>query len=281
MAFFKEIWQYTQGDRGFTEVYYSIASTLASAATFPTGLINAAINLRNELTVLRKIRISDVANNRSSVVVNINRSPTVAGDGPDIVSTSAILTLNAPETGARRSLWLRGLDDGQVKRDPITGVDRPTAGLQTAMNTWIRQLANAGYHVQSLKKLGTAPLIYARISSITVSGPGSILLTMPTGFELTTSKRIILSQIDNKLFPGLNGHWAATAVTSNTLTVGYNSHLANSTYLLTKGRSRPEEYQYGPIVASVSGFNKFGSRDTGRSPLGGRGRRGTRLSRSA
>jgi hypothetical protein len=282
MAFFKEIWQYTQAEHGFTEVYYSNATNLSQAADFPSTQINLALAMRDRLTFLRKIRVSDVANNRTTVVIPINRAGTAtSSEGPDVCSTTAVVTLSSTSVGSRRQLWLRGLNDADVMRFNGSGLDNISPILRAGINAWIAYLARTGYVIQSLRKLTVPPNAYSRVISITVATPGAVTVQMAAGWSATSTNRVILSQIDQKLFPGINGHWAISNVASTVFTIAYNSHLANGTYTLTKGRSRPEEYEYGAITAGISGFNKFGSRDTGRSPLGGRGRRSSLVHRSA
>jgi hypothetical protein len=75
-----------------------------------------------------------------------------------------------------------------------------------------------------------------------------------------------------KLFPGLNGHWDTDYINATTIQIRYNMAQAGP-LSVTKGRLRPEQYAYGVINASSSGFNFYRSRRTGKSFLGGRGRR--------
>jgi hypothetical protein len=279
MPIFKVIFTYTQTDLGFSEVFYRDAADLASAAVFTPTFTSAMLLPRVDLTVLRKARISSVDNNRNSVVVNINRGSPTSNTDPDICSTSAVVTLNAPTTGSRRQVWMRGLPDKWVSRAPQTGVDDPHPQLLIYIGNYISALAFEGYQVRSLKKLGIAPLVYTPISSVTVVGPGIVTLTFTVDIATSEGKRLIISQLDQKKFGGLQGTFTVMNVTSRTVQVAYNSTLAPGTYPVEKGRVRPAEYEYGAISSSLSAFLKFGSRDTGRNPLGGRGRRSRRLLR--
>lgn len=282
MAFFKCVFQYTQVDHGFTEVWYRAADNLQAAANFTNALLTAAINTKNHLTVLRKIRVSDVLNNRSAVVVNVNKTTALGpSNTPDICAASAVITINAPSIGAKRQLWMRGLDDNDILRDNSTGADRPSPQFTNFLNAYLLAFRNNNFQVRALSRLTGSPLVYTPLQSITVAGPGQVTVTVPPGFILTASRRIIISQASPKQFPGLNGHWSVTNATSTTFIIPYNCVLPNGVYALTKGRTRPEEYQYGVMDYNTSDFNRFGTRDTGRNPLGGRGKRSSHLLRSA
>jgi hypothetical protein len=279
MAYFKVIFTYTQTDLGFSEVYYREADDLATAAVFSEDFLIAMIRPRSALTVLRKARVSSVDNNRNSVVVNINRATLLSTGSSDVCSTAAVVTLNSPQTGARRQLWMRGLPDDSVKRDLRTGVDDPQPQFLLYLGNYLQLLSFYQYRIRSLKKLGTAPLVYTPIKSIEVVGPGVTRITFTVPITITDSRRIILSQIDQKRFGGLQGTFTVSNATTLTVDVPYNSTLAIGTYGVAKGRSRPAEYEYGFIRSSLSGFLKFSSRDTGKNPLGGRGRRSRHLTR--
>ena len=281
MANFKVVCQFTQPDHGFTEVYYRQADNLAAASVFSSRLIASILNYRAELTSLRKIRISDVLNNRSSVVVNINQTASALAGTADMVFTAAIVTLNSPSIGARRQLWVRGLTDDSVKRNLNTGLDEPSANLLAGINQHCRALSQNGFAVRALSRLTVPPLVYTNIMSVVVAGSGFVTFVVPNTWNLTTSRRVILSQFSTKEFAGLNGHWTATQVDATHFTVPYTSALPPGTYLVSKGRTRPEEYVYGVMDYTTSGFNRFGSRDTGKNPLGGRGRRSAPRIRSA
>lgn len=281
MANFKCVFQFTQPDKGFSEVYYRTASDLAAATVFDLETRRRAVRFRHKLTVLRAIRVSEVTNNRNAVVIRVNRSTDSIGiKEPDICSTAAVYTLNAPTTGARRQVWFRGLNDGDVLRDASNGADLPSADLISGIESWVRTLANNGFTVRALAKIDGVTIRYTNVTNIIVDANGIVNLTFPAGFTPTFSNRVILSQFDQKLWPGLNGAWFLTNVSTGVYTIKYKSHLPAGTYIITKGRSRPEEFTYGAISANLSDFNKFSSRDTGRNPTGGRGRRSTKFLRA-
>jgi len=279
MAFFKVVFTYTQTDLGFSEVFYREDTSLEAAASFSDSLLQALVRPRTSLTVLRKARVSSVDNNRNSLVVNINRSSGTSNNDPDVCSTAAVVTINSSAIGARRQVWMRGLPDSYVARVRTTGVDDPAPQFLIFLQNYLQALQDRNFCVRALKKLGTEPLIYTPIRSVEVIGPGVVKLTFTVPITITASRRIIISQLDQKQFGGLEGTFTATSITSSTVNVAYNSPLTPGVYEVSKGRSRPAEFEYGVINAGLSAFLKFGSRDTGKNPLGGRGRRSRHLTR--
>lgn len=279
MAVYKMVFQFTQPDKGFSEVYYRVASDLAGAAEMDLDFRQRAVRFRTNLTVLRKVRISNVANNRDAVVVNINLSTDVPIQEPDIAGAAGVYTLVSTSPSGRRSVWFRGLNDNSIKRNQTTGVDVPGAAFTTGVQDWLNALATQGFVIRMLTKVDGITTRFTPITSIVVSSTQFVEVNMPVGWTLNASGRVIISQLDEKLFPGLNGHWTAQNVVGTSFTVAYKSPLPAQTYFLTKGRLRPEEYVTGAISSTLSTFNHFSTRDTGKNPLGGRGRRSTKLRR--
>jgi hypothetical protein len=281
MPFFKEVWQYTQLDQGFTEVYYSSAADLATAARFSDNFLLTALAFRSPLTQLRKIRVSDVLNPRATVVINVNLSGlSQAAGGPDVASTALIYTLVSTSPPSRRQVWFRGLSDADIIRNASTGVDEPSSDLLKYTGYFVSQLQLNSYCVRSLVPTTTPGYGYFAISSIVVAGPGTVTLNTPVDTMFPVGTRIIISQVPVKEFDGLNGHYVVTATGVKQLIVPYNSALPPGTYPIAKGRLRAEGYAYGIIRANLSKWNKQGKRDTGRNPLGGRGRRSAQVRRS-
>jgi hypothetical protein len=259
--------------KGFTEVYYRTAASLAAAASFDQTSIVKALAPRNPLTVLRKIRVSDTANNRTAIQIPINQNNKLnVPSSPDVVGTTAVLTLASTQTGATRRLWMRGLSDVDVLRDPNTGADTPSPGLLTAITNWIAVVAN-NFTIRSLTQLGTAPNIYQTITSVSgIVNAGLCTITFTGTSPYVAGQQIIITRMSPKLFPGINGRWTPTFVDANHFTIPYNLDQSPPLATLT-GKWRPAIYQYGTIDASVSNFLAFGTRDTGQGFLTGRGRK--------
>lgn len=280
MPFFKEVWQYTLGDKGFSEVWYSEESSLAQAATFPAALLNAAVAFRNALCTLRKIRVSSVDNNRNAVVVNANVSAPFSDRAPAPTGAAVIFTVVSTEKGSKRQVWFRGVDQLDIGRSPTTGRDTPSPQMINNMKAYLRQLVLFNYRVRSLLKLPGGGVGYRRITEVTsVANTGKVTLAF-SGDAVIASNRLIITQINPKDFPGLKGAFSVLRVIDAThVEIPYNMHVTG-TFPTTTGRFRLQEYEYGRINADLCRFNFTAARDTGKSPLGGRGRRSAARIRS-
>jgi hypothetical protein len=279
MPFYKVVFQYNQHQRGFSETFYRSGSSIQAASSIDNDLIGAALQMRGNNTILKTIRISEVSNNRRSVPIEKNQ---IASNIfiPDIVSSAALVRLIGVEPPASRNLWLRGLKDFETRRQYITGVDEPDGNLITAIREYMQLLAVNGFMIQSLVPMGVDPFLYRIIDNVTAVGnSGYIQVNTTAPFTLSASQRVIISQANQKDFPGLQGAFQAYAITPTSFKIQYNYH-QSGVYPLKTGRFRPQQYQYSPIVASLSTFKRFTSRDTGRAFGVGRGHRSGRKIRS-
>jgi len=271
---FKVIFQFTEADQGFTEVWYRQANNLQDASTIPPSLITASINMRNALTILRKVRVSDTQQLRSSQVVSWNRSATYSGSEPAVAGTACVMAVPAPTIGATRHVWIRGLDDFQVARNDANGQDYLRPQLQTNIGIYFSQLAQANFLVRALQKISPPNYVFRNITNIAgTAGTGIATLTYsgPTVFQ-ANPPTILISQVSSKLWPGLKGSFPALAVGTSTINIAYNMETTGS-FPIVKGRFREVNYAYAAFNPVNVSFLKFGTRDTGKSPLGGRGRR--------
>lgn len=281
MANFKVVLNFSQGGSTWGEQYYRTASDLNTASGFDNEFRLRALRMKHPSTRLTKIRVSEVTNNRNSVVVPNTVRVAASSSAPDVVATAAVCKLVSLATGASREVWIRGLIDSQVFRDEATGNDIPQGALPANLTAWIASLSANGFSVRSLQKINGTSITYKKLNQIVIAADGTVTFTAETGWTLSSSGRVILSQLDKKLFPALNGHWKIYNVSGTTFTVSYRSHLAAGTYPLYSGRTRPEEFDYGGINASRSGFAYFGTRQTKNVSTGSRGKRSTQVLRSA
>jgi hypothetical protein len=283
MPNFKLVFQFTQPSKGWSEVYYRTATDVRAASVLSQSFIDSMRNFRANITTLIKVRVSDVLNNRSSVVVPINQ---VGGPTPgltaDITASAAVVTLNAPLVGSSRKVWLRGLPDTYITRDLTSGIDTPDPRLLSGINNFLNQLAVSAFTVRALAKIGVPPNVFTTLISVTsVAGAGTITLNFAAGPTFAIGTQINITQVSQKLFPGLKGTFTIVSSTVTTAVIAYNA-LTTGTSLLTRGRIRPVNYLFGNIDFQTSNFSNFGTRATGKNPLGGRGaKRGTRGLRSA
>jgi hypothetical protein len=274
MADFKIIFQYREAGKGFQEVWYRNASTIQQAATIDGTLQYALISFRNPLTYLAKARISDVANNRNTVVVNINQNSTFSPGTPAVTGLSAVFNLNGLAPGGTRRIWLRGLSAIDIGRDPASGADKPSDNLILRTNYLWAQLQTRGFELRSLTPIGAPPNIYQRITAISgTANSGAVTLTYSGTSPPVVGNLVKLTLINQKDWPGLGGIFKVLAIGAQTFDIPYNIHTTAVNVPLAKGRWRPVTYQFGILNSSNANFGEFSTRITGKDPLGGRGRR--------
>ena len=275
MPNFKVVFVYSNApEKGFSEVYYRTASQLQSAAMFDQATLTAALRFRSQLTILRKIRVSDVDQPRSSIIRPINQNGwSVPSSVPETTGVAAVTILASSQFGSSRRVWFRGLNAVDVQRDPASGADVISSGMKQTINRWISILGNNAFTIRSLVPISVPPNIYQRITAISGTvGAGETTIAYQGQNPPTVGKRVIISQLNPKLYPALNGHYTVLSVALGTFTVAYNLDTAPQVSEKT-GRWRPETYQYGNIDPSISGFDHFGTRTTGAGFTAGRGRK--------
>ena len=280
MPTFKQVFNFQAPvGRGWNELYYVNAGTIQEASRLDAQFLNGRLSFLWQGAILRKVRTSDVASNRSSVIASYNLPGTDASaglpdPGADLVSTSAVCIMSSVSPASTRRVWFRGLNDANVRRDPNSGADLPFGGMITNLKTWFRYLKNNQYCIRSLTPIGTFPNIYNDITNVTGTvGAGYATLTTTGTTGIPTNGRIVVYGLSPKLYPGLNGHWKVSSFTTTTIVVKYNLLYVPPASNFP-GRWRPENYQYGVIQSDpLSRFDHFGSRDTGVGFPTGRGRR--------
>jgi hypothetical protein len=276
VANFKCVFVYSQPtSKGFSEVYYRTATDIAAASVFQRGFLNYATAMRHPLTILQKIRVSDVLNSRNTAVIPQNLTGTAGSTslGPDVTGVSAVVNLNAPQYGATRRLWLRGLTDNDVTRNGTSGADTPSPELATAITAWIRVLANNQFCVRSLYTVTTAGYQNQPLASVSGTvGSGMATFTYVGSVNIPLGSRILITRVSPKLLPGVNGYWTVIAAATNQFTVRYNLDQTPPA-ALTQGQVRLVAYNYGVISANTSRFDHFGTRTTGAGFTAGRGRK--------
>jgi hypothetical protein len=273
---FKAVITYRQFSSTWHELFYLSADNFDQvAAHFGAGFVNVATAFRHASVYIRSVRISDLSLKRATRPLRypIPTAVTTALT-PDVVNTCAIWTLNSSSPPLSRKIWLRGLNDVDVVRNAITGQDAPSAALAGGVATYLGYMESHGFKIQALDPItGTSPYVFQRMASLTIGNGGVTTVNAINPVALTASGRVIISQTDPKLWPGLAGKYRAENSAGLTFGINYIARVPSGTYPLTRGVFRVEEYRYATVSAPICQFLDFASRDTNSSPFGGRGRR--------
>lgn len=273
---FKEIWTFLSGSNKWSEVYYSTANSLDRAASFPESLLNARLVLLDPFNNLQKIRVSDTANPRASVVVYIRRSgiSSLSGTGPAPASQAIVSTLVSTTFPSSRRLWMRGHAQGYASRNATTGVDTLAPTFALFLNAWFAKLADNGYVIYAANRVGQNGIVNQKVTQVDgTAGSGTSVVTLSAPPAFVAGQRVTFGSMSSKDFPGLNGEYAVQSVAGNTFTILY----ATSQNLLIKANTgkvhRVLRVDNASITASRSAFSFIGERKTKNDSTGSRGAR--------
>jgi hypothetical protein len=283
MAFQKIVLQYVQFNQDWKEVFYSNAASVQAASKLITpAFIATALELRGLGTYIAGVRVSDVAQPRSVSVQRLTTAPVVTGTTPnDSKNVCAVYRLVTAALNLSRPIFLRGLADSATERSGVTGQDIPSASLRNAVNGYIAAMNFSGLMVRALLPItGVNPYAFYPIANLIVNPGGTVTVVVNGPLQLGVTGRVILSQFDPKMWPGLNGHYLAQNPASPNFNISYISRNPPATYPIARGRYRVEEYRYDLIdLGQPNGqsfFVSLGSRNTQNGPFGGRGARSSR-----
>jgi hypothetical protein len=172
-------------------------------------------------------------------------------------------------------LWIRGLHDGSISRDPASGTDTPTPALTGWITNYMTAIQGNSLCIRSLVPLvPNTQASYNIISSVAASAvPGQTVISFVGPGMYPPWRRAVISGLSPKTYPGLSGRWDVISSTVNTITIRYNMP-ANAPNAPQGGRWRVEAFNYFGIDANISRFDHFGTRATGGASGGtGRGRK--------
>jgi hypothetical protein len=268
---------FTQFNQQWSEVWYTLNSSLEGAASgVTTALLRPFVNFRDLSVFLTKVRISDVANNRTSIVLVQNIQGNSPNSGPDVTNTTALVSITEPTYGSGRKVWVRGLADLDVQRNPNSGVAQPSAALLSGINRYISNLVNAAFMIRSNTKIATPPVppISKNYGATITSPPNAkqvqITATIPT---VPQYGYVEIRRADPKIWPGLNGiYQVSSAPNANSMVIDYNWPVGGGP-IGFGGYWRPVIYNYGAVQSVGAGLQLFTSRKTGKNTTGGRGAR--------
>jgi hypothetical protein len=216
----------------FNEVYYRSESSIDAAANIPQlVLVNRLANL-NHLNLLRQIRVADLGTARLTAVVPVNKPGTNAdapngqtgeADGQDPLPVGAAIVCGmSGVNGGSRKLWMRGANIGDYQRNNVTGVDMIHPGFTKAFNNQMKRMADAGFGIRTLGKANPLTNPLRNLLKVEV-GPttGTAILTCDGNVALDLTQRLIITRVDPKILPALNGHFTVISAAAPKYTIAY------------------------------------------------------------
>jgi len=274
---FKEIWSFSSSNSGtWSEVWYEEAGSIDIASSFSTGLLNARLRLASELTVLEKIRVSQVDSPRVSVVKPVNLSGLVLTSQfkPLDDSWAIIVTLSSSAVAATRKWWLRGCGS-QVTRDETTGRTIYSPDLVANMKSWLNFCKAANFVVLKITPIGQGGVVKVRATLANgTAGNGTTTITTQDAHGLLKDNIVAITQANKKELAGLNGRFRVLEVpTPTTFVVQYRTP-ENASVAMATGYARKIAFLTGAVInPNISGISFVGSRKTKNVSTGSRGAR--------
>lgn len=274
----KIVFKYVQYTEDWEELFYGQFDSINLAmAGMDAGLRASAVLFRQSSCYLSSIRIQDVAQPRSALTKDFIIPVTGLGaDRPDMHNTCAVWALRSANAVSQRHILLRGLKDDDTIRSAGTGEDDPSPALYNGVKGYIANMTRVGLRIRSLVPINYVdPYDWYDIRQVVVAPSGTVTLSTYGTVPLVAGGRIILSQMDPKDWPGMNGHYRTRGVAAPDFKINYKSHAPPGTYPVSKGRYRVEDYRYLIISPQdpdgQSDFVRFSSRLTKSGPFGLRG----------
>jgi hypothetical protein len=263
--------------QGWTENYYFNAASASAAIAFPQKVINDRLAFLHTSCNLQKIRAEALPRNRNVAVRSVGLNGTDGGgpskSGPDEANISALFKICAAGGSPFRHIWFRGLTDNEVTYSN-GGIGVPTAFLSSQLRTFVRDMVALGWLIQFNQPItGIAPNIYQTVTAITGAvGSGVATINFLGSSIPAPQSKVLLGQLNPKLYPGLNGIYTVLSSAANQFTIAYNlDYVPPAT--VTKGRWRPYSAQYVAVSLPDSSFLNFATRNTGLGFPVGRGRK--------
>lgn len=238
-------------NQGWTETLYRTDATLGQTLTAGIGLMqNFSLGFRDSRVFSEGIKASQVV---PPAPRTTSRDPAAGNGGrggfsEDVVNTAVLVSL-ASAAGPRRAGLLRGLNDADTIRDPVTGAFTPSAGLLLALGFYLQALIANNWQIQYLDP--SLPTI--GIDSVTVSptNPQLTQFTTLTPHGFSPGFVIYFKRVPLQTLPWLKGKWIVRTVPNvTTFTIGYPFPTPGA-YTLARTGVRQVSYLYSPIVSTT------------------------------
>jgi hypothetical protein len=282
---YKAVYTWTLAAAKWEEVYYVNAGSLYAAVTQANApqLLYAMERIRPPIANLVSVRVSDVANLRTSLLVKVNQEGQGPTSTPDVTTTAAVVNITSSPAGWGRKVWMRGLPDSWVVRNEVSGVDMPNASLISGINVILLWMETNNFAIRALSKLNGTTIVWSNITAVTgaPNNTVTILTNSVTAPIPAVGSQITVSGFSPKQFPGLKGVFTVIGSTGGGIYINYTCPQILASAPINGGRWKQAIYTYPSISPATSGFAYFGEHRTSGSPLGTRGRkRGARGLRS-
>jgi hypothetical protein len=270
MATFKTVWQFVENNGAtFSEIWYKDGGSITTIVDPNSLSIQTRLNFLHPLNTLVRIRVSQLGVLRNTVNVLINR----AGQGPfpqqPLPVGAAMVCQVAGIGGGSRKWWMRGNSKTDYSRNSINGVDQPAQGFLQNLAAMFTALNGDGYGILRLTPIANPAV---QISKITQADgkttPGSTVLTLNQALPVIAGATVIISRVNPKELPRLNGRFTVLAVVGNTLTINYATP-QNQIVPILQGFIKQAVFDATHLVDPTrSGFDHLGTR-TSKNPLSG------------
>jgi len=162
---------FEQVGSGWTETWYHNNSAPDTVVkTFLTAdILNRAVKFRHRLTYLKAARATGIGGSKLSFTRSYGNdyhgSDIGTGDsGPDIVSSDAVVAVDAIQVGRKR-MFVRGLNDEDIRRSSV-GRDVPSGNLTAGLINYLNAMSQAGFALRILDQPPNAGLVWSPVTSV-------------------------------------------------------------------------------------------------------------------
>lgn len=274
---------YNQGNRGWTEVWYKDGTQPPFAIPSEDDrAFSNAIKFRAPLTTIEWVRYSVVGSPQLVNSFNVStkyQSQMSANTNPDITATDAIWRINATNF-ARRNIYVRGIPDGSVVRNPFTGAPEPSANLTNGVYNYLTAAFNASWKIRYVNNAKFNGAVRSQVRNVVraVNNPNLTDVSFrPAGAIPMDSSGIVkftghLPDGNLPFFPR-QAKIVSFDNVNNIVTINYAFSPAATT-----GGYNPKSLYVQPLIYAYVGiqdyqFQALSSRQTGRPFGSGRGRK--------
>lgn len=230
-----------QGDRigGWSENFWNQSASLSAAATEAAVVVGLLQATKGAQTFVNSVRISDVANFRSTQILTVSSPAPIGPVGSfdsDYQTTGALVRISTA-VGTYTQQWFKGNPDVNVQAG---GRWQPVGAWITAFGALTGRL-NTGINGWCIRKLDTTQQKYL-ILAISQTG---ILTVAATNFTVGSNVKIRVSRVGGF---AINALWNANVISATSLQlIGYVPPATPPVYTGGKGTVQLQSFVYTGI----------------------------------